>query len=196
MTDFLARLNGVVRNGDGWVARCPAHDDQHASLSIHHRNGRWLVKCHAGCSWRQIIDALGMDATELWDGEDREADSVAPADNRATAQPMAGVGKSEASQLPKAVAPEDSLLGLNLDQYAIAKELPIDFLKSCGLSDVTYDRNSAVRIPYLGAGGEQLAVRFRIALDGDRFRWKSGAKPCLYGLNRLAEARKAGQWSW
>ena len=36
-------------------------------------------------------------------------------------------------------------------------------------------------------------MRFRIALSGDRFRWKSGTKPCLYGLNRLPEAQKAGQ---
>ena len=50
----------------------------------------------------------------------------------------------------------------------------------------------AVRIPYLGPGGELLAVRFRIALEGDRFRWKSGSKPQLYGLNRLGEARDAG----
>src|SRR3977135_2472845 len=26
---------------------------------------------------------------------------------------------------------------------------------------------------------------------GDRFRWKSGTKPCLYGLHRLHEAHKA-----
>src|SRR5262249_47587817 len=37
------------------------------------------------------------------------------------------------------------------------------------------------------------AVRFRIAPDGDRFRWKSGTKPFLYGLHRLAEAQKARQ---
>jgi hypothetical protein len=50
----------------------------------------------------------------------------------------------------------------------------------------------AVRIPYLGAGGEQLAVRFRVAWDGDCFRWKSGCKPRLYGLNRIDDARAAG----
>ena len=48
-------------------------------------------------------------------------------------------------------------------------------------------------MPYLSAGGELLSVRFRIALQGDRFRWKSGVKPCLYGLNRIGDARKAGQ---
>ena len=71
--------------------------------------------------------------------------------------------------------------------------MPLGFLKTCGVSEFTYDHKPALRIPYLGAGGEELAVRFRIALDGDRFRWKSGTKPCLYGLHRLGEAHKAGQ---
>jgi hypothetical protein len=55
-----------------------------------------------------------------------------------------------------------------------------------------YTGQPAVRIPYLGAGGEELAVRFRIALHGDRFRWKSGSKPFLYGLNHIGDARAAG----
>ena len=61
------------------------------------------------------------------------------------------------------------------------------------MSEFNYDHKPALRIPYLGPDGEELAVRFRIALDGDRFRWKSGTKPCLYGLHRLAEAQKARQ---
>jgi hypothetical protein len=83
--------------------------------------------------------------------------------------------------------------GLTLDGYATAKRLPIHFVKSCGLSEFTFDHKPAVRVPYFGVGGEELAVRFRIALDGDRFRWKSGTKPCLYGLHRLHEAHKARQ---
>jgi hypothetical protein len=57
---------------------------------------------------------------------------------------------------------------------------------------MTLAGRSAVRIPYYGIGGEEIAVRFRIALDGDRFRWKSGSKPCLYGLNHITDARTAG----
>jgi hypothetical protein len=53
MTDLLPLLKGVGRSGDGWTARCPAHDDGHSSLTIHHRDGRWLVKCHAGCNGRE-----------------------------------------------------------------------------------------------------------------------------------------------
>ena len=50
-----------------------------------------------------------------------------------------------------------------------------------------------MRVPYLALDGTQAAVRFRLALTGDdRFRWKTGAKPCLYGLWRLKEAYKVG----
>ena len=184
MTDLLARLVGVSRSGDGWTARCPAHDDRHNSLSIHHRDGRWLLKCHAGCEWQEIIEALGLDATDLFDEETGGGGGSIPGNNRATVQPHNPRTAALATRRTS---------GLTLDQYAIAKALPTDFLKTCGLSEFTYDHKPALRIPYFGAGGEELAVRFRIALDGDRFRWKSGTKPCLYGLHRLAEAQKAGQ---
>ena len=58
---------------------------------------------------------------------------------------------------------------------------------------MSYDHKPALQIPYHGTAGEELAVRFRIALDGDRFRWKSGSKPLLYGLHRVGDARKVGQ---
>jgi hypothetical protein len=53
------------RSGDGWVARCPAHDDQHASLSLADgEGGRVIVRCHAGCSQTAVIAALR--ARSLW----------------------------------------------------------------------------------------------------------------------------------
>jgi hypothetical protein len=70
MTDLLAQLKGVARSGDGWIVRCPAHDDRHNSLSIHHRDGRWLLRCHAGCGWQEIVDALRIDAADLFDVDD------------------------------------------------------------------------------------------------------------------------------
>jgi hypothetical protein len=193
MTDLLARLAGVCRSGEGWTSRCPAHEDQHNSLSIHQRDGRWLLKCHAGCGWQEIIEALGLNATDLFD--DGGGGGSVPGNNRASAQPRTKSTKTAgAGQLPQTfVSPHPAVTGLTLDQYTHAKALPTDFLKTCGVSEFTYDHKPALRIPYLGAGGEELAVRFRIALDGDRFRWKSGTKPCLYGLHRIAEAQKAAQ---
>jgi hypothetical protein len=70
--------------------------------------------------------------------------------------------------------------------------LPIDFLRGLGLRDVTYLEKPAVRIPYPDEEGQEAAVRFRVSLDGtEKFRWRSGNKPCPYGLGLLVEARKA-----
>ena len=76
--------------------------------------------------------------------------------------------------------------GLTLAEYATAKALPEDFLKSLGVADMIYMKNTALRIPYIDQDGELAAIRFRIAMTGDKFRWRRGDKPCLYGLNRLA----------
>ncbi len=74
-----------------------------------------------------------------------------------------------------------------------AKRLPIDFLQSLGIGDTTYNRQSAVRIPYYSEEGQEGAVRFRLALSGAfRFKWRRGDKAMPYGLNRLAMIRKAG----
>jgi hypothetical protein len=43
------------------MARCPAHDDQHASLSVTTgRDGRVLMKCHGGCANESIVAAMGL----------------------------------------------------------------------------------------------------------------------------------------
>src|SRR5262245_19039601 len=94
MTDLLARLTGVEPSGDGWTARCPAHEDRHNSLSAHHRDGHWLVKCHAGCDWQAIIDALSMDAADLFDDDLKGGGVFHPSNNRATAQPTGGASAS------------------------------------------------------------------------------------------------------
>jgi len=48
---------------------------------------------------------------------------------------------------------------------------------------------------YVDENGEELAARFRLALrddDGQRFAWRKGSKPQLYGQQRLREAREKG----
>jgi hypothetical protein len=42
----------------GGLVHCPAHDDGTPSLSVVGRDGRVLVRCHAGCSQAAVIDAL------------------------------------------------------------------------------------------------------------------------------------------
>jgi hypothetical protein len=88
---------------------------------------------------------------------------------------------------------QQSAPGLTLAQYAEAKQIPLDFLRAIGLRDMSYLGSPAVRMPYFDVDGTEHAVRFRLALAGDdRFRWKSGAKPCLYGLRRLQKPTQHG----
>ncbi len=58
--DILARLQGVKKNGSGYMACCPAHEDKNPSLSISEKDGKVLLKCFAGCSYEQIMTALNM----------------------------------------------------------------------------------------------------------------------------------------
>ena len=62
----LAKLTDTKKSGSGWSARCPAHDDRHASLSIAlGDDGRALVKCHAGCSTETVCAAIGLQVADL-----------------------------------------------------------------------------------------------------------------------------------
>jgi len=62
----LSKLEGVRKAGSGWTARCPAHEDQRASLSISTGDdGRVLVHCHAGCSVEEIVGKLGLTIRDL-----------------------------------------------------------------------------------------------------------------------------------
>ena len=54
------------RNGAGYMARCPAHDDHTPSLSVTQKDDRILVNCFAGCEPEQVMDALGMTVVDLF----------------------------------------------------------------------------------------------------------------------------------
>lgn len=169
----LNRLSQVFPHGNEYKALCPAHSDQQASLSIGTgTDGRVLLHCFAGCTAEQIVSALGLTLADLFpsNGHGRAGRGMyTPHNNTSTRQRSPGC---------------------TLEQYAQAKRLPVDFLKSVGLSDAKYLDIPSLRIPYLDESGQEVAVRYRIALEkseaGDnRFRWKKGDKPCLYGLWRL-----------
>ena len=57
--ESIARgLDKARRNGAGWRACCPAHDDHNPSLDITDGNGKVLVNCRSGCSQEAVIAAL------------------------------------------------------------------------------------------------------------------------------------------
>ena len=64
--NLVSRLD-AKRSGNGWKAKCPAHDDQIPSLSINEGvDGRVLLKCHAGCDVDSICAALNIRTADLF----------------------------------------------------------------------------------------------------------------------------------
>lgn len=65
---LLSRLERVKHTGPGrWIARCPAHEDRRASLSIRELDdGRVLVHDFAGCAIEEVLRATGLNFDALF----------------------------------------------------------------------------------------------------------------------------------
>jgi len=65
--DIAGNLRNIRPNGSDWTARCPAHDDDHNSLSLSIANdGKLLLYCHAGCSTKSVLQVLNIDYPALY----------------------------------------------------------------------------------------------------------------------------------
>ena len=70
IVDALRREGKRVVDRDGTIAaQCPAHDDDHASLSIGpRRDGKGaVIHCHAGCDYRDVLGKLSLSPRDLFD---------------------------------------------------------------------------------------------------------------------------------
>jgi hypothetical protein len=147
---------------------CPAHDD-------HNPSARWNPE---KCVWHCDACGAGGRATDL---AGRLAETW-------------GAGEG----VTTSVKPVEHSNGCTLEAYAAAKRLPVEFLRELGLGEISYMSAPAVRIPYRQTDGSEASIRFRTALHKDptgadaRFKWKTGSKPFLYGLERLEHARERG----
>jgi AAA domain len=166
LDNVLAHLKGVRTSLRGWKACCPAHADREPSLSIGlGEQGQVLLKCFAGCPIERITEAMGLTLTDLFPD-----------------------GTSERASLNGAHHAPLTLLDL-----ALEKQLPWRFLFHLGVMDYP---SGGLHIPYHLVDGT-LAPRSRIrtaliAREGSR--WSKGdGKIVPYGLERLEEARKAGE---
>jgi hypothetical protein len=65
---LLRGLEAVKRTEPGrWLARCPAHADQHPSLAIRELgDGRVLAHCFAGCPIESVLAAMGLALRHLY----------------------------------------------------------------------------------------------------------------------------------
>lgn len=67
LQEALRHFDGVKRcNNNQYMARCPCHDDRKQSLSIGGGEKGVVLKCHAGCDTRDIIDCVGLKPSDLF----------------------------------------------------------------------------------------------------------------------------------
>ena len=67
------------KTGTGWSALCPAHADRRPSLTVNEgRDGRALLKCHAGCAPEEIVASLGIEMADLFEDKSRPAKKSVP----------------------------------------------------------------------------------------------------------------------
>jgi hypothetical protein len=184
---------GIHWDGKSSHIRCPYqdHEDQHPSW----RWNRVKRRAHCTCTPSASI----FDVVVKVRGVDFEAAKIAVAEMVGRSDLIRGKKASGKRKGRGRNSPGDNTAtaqhpGCTLAAYAAAKHLPVEFLRSLGITEITLSGTPAVRIPYLDESGAEAAVRFRVALnDKDRFRWRKGSKARLYGLSRLAAARDLGE---
>jgi len=164
------------RNGERHVlAHCPAHDDSTPSLSLTEKaDGTLLWKCFAGCSQDAVREALERLA------------GVQPA----TAQPIAPRNGRTGKRSTPPYRP------VRLAELAEDKQLDAEKFRAWHAHEIPAGHapeapNGGIAIPYRTREGELHAVQYRLTkekVEGvDRFKWRKGDTPILYGLWRLCE---------
>ena len=66
---LLSRVNGLKKtSATTWMCKCPSHQDRLPSLSLRLvEDGGVLVNCFGGCSTEDVLGAVGLEMTDLFD---------------------------------------------------------------------------------------------------------------------------------
>ena len=165
LQQIIPHLRKARRLPDGsYMACCPAHDDSTPSLHLSESpDGTLLWHCHAGCPQ----DAVQRELERLAGVQPATARPIPPRRN-------AGRQPATAQAQP-----------LTLATLANAKRVDAEKLTAWQVRELP---DGGIEILYLTREGELHAVRYRLALEGEnRFKWRRGDTPILYGLWRLPE---------
>jgi hypothetical protein len=64
--DVASLLPGSKRTGNGYICKCPSHEDKHASLKVSPGHKATVLFCHAGCTVDQVLAELGLRKEQLY----------------------------------------------------------------------------------------------------------------------------------
>jgi hypothetical protein len=190
--EILAMALSGRKAGAAWMACCPAHRDRDPSLAITNApDGSVLVRCHAGCDQRDVIEALR--ARGLWEaarhnsGRRRDRITRIEVDAGAVRRTQAALGVWQASR-----PAEETLVAIYLRSRGIAVAPPPCLRFHAGLKHPSSGVWPAmVALVTNGADGTPLAIhRTFLSRDGNGKAPVNPQKmmlgPCRSGAVRLA----------
>ncbi len=103
----LEKLPDAKKTTKGWSARCPAHEDGTASLSIAEGDdGRALVRCHAGCTVDAICGAVGLRLVDLMPDNGADVDTTWKSPGKKTVVSTSATSRSDPTYLTDKAAIE------------------------------------------------------------------------------------------
>jgi len=78
ISDFLNRLEKVRQIApDRWLSLCPGHEDKKPSLSVKVcQDETLLIKCFTGCDAQQIVNAVGLELSDLFPKQNTYSKSI------------------------------------------------------------------------------------------------------------------------
>ena len=174
-TRILDKLRNVKPVSSGFLASCPVsghgkgRGDRNPSLSISEsENGNALVKCKIGCSTEDVLQSIGLSMADLF--AKKTGEGVSPSRKRFEHSNTTGIVPGSQGNGVRTTFEHGSNSGgfapaLTLQELADAKQLPVDYLRSMGCSDVPYAGGHAVRMVYPNPDGSDGTIRYRVALE-------------------------------
>ncbi|MCF8012650.1 MAG: AAA family ATPase [Clostridiales bacterium] len=186
---FLSRLDGVKQVNGQWQAKCPAHDDSRPSLSVAEDDGKILIHCHAGCSHSEILRAMRIDETELFE-DDNTLDDLSKDINYNS--PNKKINRSKKNKWKK----------LDLNDIE-AKPIPedsqaMDYLNKRGFStstvryfDLMVNKEGNIVFPYYDPDGQLTFLKYRPPhkitsdYDGPKSWREKNTKPIFWNEDKI-----------
>lgn len=181
----------LERNGT-LVGLCPMHEEKTPSFKVDPKKQRFrCFGCSAGGDVFKLVELVeNICFKHALDHLAKRAGIEKSKRAHSAVKPVKALRSSSEAGSPE--TGDVALIGLSVENLAEIKHLSSDNLKGWGCSNVRYSKKPAVKMLYRDHDGKTIGTRFRISLNGDRFRWRLGDKTQLYGLDRLSQIQDRG----
>jgi putative DNA primase/helicase len=182
---ILQRFDGVIDDGDGWLALCPVHGDTNPSLRLSLTNeGRVLMVCRSqNCSFGDIVEAVGLTPPDFSNVDIWQARTITSVSQKEPANSV-DLAQLDAliTQLQNGYVNSE---GSNYawERWRIDEEMatqlrlgtvhPVD---SHPMMQRQFARVMGVSVPLLGFDGKPRGLQRRSLFDDDD-RWSTLANP-------------------